>query len=157
MPKPGAAEANRIAAADAALSSSAEVKAYISKPEVRAAIGPIMGRFNSLAQAAGTGDPIAVQLVGMLKSYSALQPQIHGFRNVHFANDIEKLLNTHQTPETLEAALRGIDSAAINVRDRRRETKKPATGSGPAKGSRRTINGQPAEWDGRGWVAVAVR
>lgn len=123
MPKPGAAEANRIAAADAALNSSAQLKAYLARPEVRAAIGPIMGRYNSLAQAAGNGDPVAVELVATLKSYSALQPQIHGFRNVHFANDIEKLLSTHQTPESLAAALRGIDSAAINVRDRRRDTK----------------------------------
>lgn len=120
MPKAGAAEANRIAAADAALNSSAQLKDYLSKPEVRAAIGPAMGRFKSLEQAAGAGDPVAVELVAMLKSYSALQPQIHGFRNVHFAQDIEKLLSTHQTPESLEAALRGIDSAAVNVRDRRR-------------------------------------
>lgn len=132
MPKPGAAEANRIAAADAALSSSAEVKAYLAKPEVRAAIGPAMGRFKSLEQAAGAGDPVAVQLVGMLKSYSALQPQIHGFRNVKFASDIESLLSTHQTPESLEAALRGIDSAALNVRDRRR-TPQGAPPAAPSK------------------------
>jgi hypothetical protein len=27
-------------------------------------------------------------------------------------------------------------------------------GNGPAVGTRRTINGQLAEWDGRGWLAV---
>jgi hypothetical protein len=30
----------------------------------------------------------------------------------------------------------------------------PSKATGPAKGTRRTVNGQLAEWDGQGWVAV---
>jgi hypothetical protein len=36
------------------------------------------------------------------------------------------------------------------------DREEPATG-GPRVGEQRTINGQLAEWDGRGWLAVSGR
>ena len=119
-PKATGAEANRIASAHAALSASDEIKDYLKKPEVQAEIGPLMGRYNSLLQAFGEGNPTAVRLVGMLKSYSALQPNIHGFRATKFADDINSLLTTKQTPESLLAGIGGIDTAAEVVANRGR-------------------------------------
>ena len=120
IPKPTTAEANRMASAGAALVASREISDYLGRADVKKEIGPAIGRYNSLMQAAGVGNPVAVQLVGMLRSYSALQPNIHGFRAVQFAQDIERLLTTKQTPEAILAVIKGIDTAAKAVKNRGR-------------------------------------
>jgi hypothetical protein len=122
VPKATGAEANRVASAKAALESSASIRDYLKDPKVRDEIGPLMGRYNSLLQAVGEGNPTAVKLVGKLKSYSALQPNIHGFRAVQFADQINDLLTTKQTPESLLAGIDGIDDAARAVKNRGKAT-----------------------------------
>lgn len=136
-PKPSTAVANRQESAKAALDVSGSAKQYIR--DNAAVIGPIVGRYNSLAQAAGTGDPRAVRLVAMLRSYAALQPNIHGFRAVAFAQHIEELLNTKQTPEALLAGIEGIDEAARAVIGKR-----PDGGGGAAGGAAGTGGIDPA-------------
>lgn len=120
VPKAGTQEANKITAAKDALEASAEIRDYLKKPEVKAAIGPIMGRYNSLLDAAGAGNPAAKELVGKLKGYAALMPSVHSFRAVKFADQINEFLTSKQTPEALIAGLDGIDSAARIIKDRGR-------------------------------------
>lgn len=112
---PGTAERNRMAAARASIESGEALLSEITSPEFASKLGPIVGRYNSLAAAAGAGDPQAQYLVGAIKSFAALQPQIHGFRAVEMAKDIERLLTTKQTPEALAAGLRGILTASYTV------------------------------------------
>lgn len=120
VPKPGVTESNRIAAAKDALEASSEIKDYLKKPEVLAATGPFVGRYNSLLEAAGAGNVYAKELVGKLKGYSALQPAVHSFRATKFADQINEFLTTKQTPEALLAGIKGIDSAVRIVKDRGR-------------------------------------
>jgi hypothetical protein len=112
---PNTATANRMEAARSSIASGEQLLRELKDPKYAGAIGPIMGRYNSLAQAAGAGSPEAQYIVGALRSFAALQPQIHGFRSVQFTHDIEKLLTTKQTPETLAAGIQGILTASYIV------------------------------------------
>lgn len=123
---PGTAERNRMAAARTSIERGEALLSELKDPKFAEKIGAVVGRYNSLAAAAGAGDPDAQYLVGALKSFSALQPQIHGFRAVQMAQDVEKLLNTKQSPEALSGALKGILTASYGV------AKKPAPAAGPS-------------------------
>lgn len=112
---PGTAERNRMAAARASIESGETLLSELKDPKFADKIGAVMGRYNSLAAAAGAGDPDAQYIVGAIKSFSALQPQIHGFRAVQMAQDIEKLLSTKQDPKALAAALSGVLTASYTV------------------------------------------
>jgi|SRR3990172_151194 len=116
---PGTAERNRMGAARASIQAGEALLKDLSDPQFTAEVGPIIGRFNSLTAAAGAGEPQAQYLVGALKSFAALQPQIHGFRAVQMAENVEKLLSTKQTPKTLAAGLRGILTASYIVAKRK--------------------------------------
>lgn len=126
---PGTAEKNRMAAARASIEAGEALLADLADPEFSSQIGPVIGRYNSLQAAAGAGDPNAQYLVGALKSFSALQPQIHGFRAVQMADNVEKLLSTKQTPAALAAGLRGILTASYVVAKQRRGASAGGTGA----------------------------
>lgn len=130
-PKPGATEGNRIAAAGDALEASAEIRDFMKDPNVQEQIGPLMGRYNSIKEAAGAGNPLAKELEGKLMGYAALMPAVHSFRAVKFAEKINAFLTSKQTPEALLAGIAGIDSATRIVKDRGRA---PSYG-GPAPGT----------------------
>jgi hypothetical protein len=115
---PSTAVQNREVAAKSSIVAGESLLKQLSDPKVTAQLGPIIGRYNSLAAAAGAGDPTAQELVGAIKSFSALQPQIHGFRAFQMGQDIERLLSTKQTPEALAAALRGVLTASYIVSGR---------------------------------------
>ena len=58
-------------------------------------------------------------------------------------------------PNRLHRRIGGL--FALNVLTvNRRGGKGNGNATGPAAGTRRTINGQPAEWDGQGWLPVVV-
>jgi len=117
-PKLSATTANRVDAAKSALEVSGGLQDYIGQH--KDVLGPMIGRYNTLAAAAGAGDPVATELIGALMSYSSLQPQIHGFRSAEFVEKIRQLINIKQTPESLLGAIRGIDAAAKAVSNRGR-------------------------------------
>jgi hypothetical protein len=152
-PKPGTTEANRIAASVAALEVSRAVRDYIDKN--RKVLGPLTGRYKTLGAAVGAADPIALRLMGELKSYAALQPQIHGFRNIQFVRDIEtQIANIRMDPDALIAGIEGIDAAAKAVSSRGRgQNAEPEPA--PTENKPKAVNPQTGEvvyWDGTRWV-----
>jgi hypothetical protein len=106
---------NRMSAARSSIQAGEELLSKLKDPKFASQLGPIQGRYNSLAAAAGAGDPAAQELVGSIRSFAALQPQIHGFRAHAMAQDVENLLATKNTPESLAAGLKGILTASYIV------------------------------------------
>lgn len=120
-PKPGTMEKNRRAAAENSIVSGEILLDRLKTDQFKRALGPVTGRYNSLMQAYGDGDPTAVELVGEIKSFAALQPAVHGFRAVQMAKDVEHLLSTKQTAESLAAGIKGILSASYIVAKKKSE------------------------------------
>jgi hypothetical protein len=143
---PGTAERNRMSAARTSIERGEALLSELKDPKFAEKLGAVVGRYNSLAAAAGAGDPDAQYIVGEIKSFSALQPQIHGFRAVQMAQDVEKILSTKQDPKALAGALRGILTASYSVAKR---AQPGGTTSGPAvgtvEGGYRFKGGNPAD------------
>lgn len=127
-PTPAAVRDKQTQAA-ASLEIGNDLISHIKTPEVKGVLGPIMGRFKNLEQAAGAGDPTAVQLKGEIMGFAAMQLRIHGSRAYQMAEDVKKLLNTAQTPEALTSGLNGILAASRVL------AKKPGTYGKQAPGA----------------------
>lgn len=90
-----------------------ELQQELKDPNIRAQLGPIMGRYNSLAEWYGAPDPELTEFKAHLASWMALQPALHGFRGIGAMEHFEKLAGAPiTTPEALEAAIRGINKTA---------------------------------------------
>jgi len=116
-PLEAAALRNRKAAAATSRKAGEALIRDLETKAFRDEIGSVMGRGNSMLALAGEGNARAQYLVGAIRSFAALQPQIHGFRAVQMAADIEELLRTTQNPDTLIATLRGVLTASYYVGD----------------------------------------
>lgn len=81
------------------------------------------------------------------ESGAAIQPSEYDrYDRIYFVRPGDKPAVIRQKQAARERVIKGFKLAAGNLA--------PATASGPAVGERRLINGQPAEWDGKGWKAV---
>jgi len=68
-------------------------------------MGPLMGRLAKGEIALGDVDPAIAELYGAMKSFYALQPAVHGFRNAEFVKDFETALGTlERDPEASSPA-----------------------------------------------------
>jgi hypothetical protein len=114
----GATEQNRRAAAGASIKRGEDLLTNLNDDEFKARLGPIISRYNTLENAVGKGDPYAQYLVGELRGWAALQPQIHGFRSAEFVKNIENLIKTTQSPESLAATIEGLLAVSYTVRDK---------------------------------------
>jgi len=116
-PLEAAALRNRKAAAATSRKAGEALIKDLETKAFRDEVGSVMGRGNTLLALAGEGNERAQYLVGAIRSFAALQPQIHGFRAHQMATDIEQLLRTTQNPDTLIATMRGILTASYYVGD----------------------------------------
>lgn len=114
----------------------------------------------------------------VLNAYSQLIQR--GAPTVHSMDEAEKILSTADSPEVYKAKMdqlriEGVqaEKGIVNARDSLIEQvkkigkggssapaqEKPETlttkSGGPSVGEKRTINGVPAEWDGKGWKKVS--
>jgi hypothetical protein len=75
-----------------------------------AEMGPIMGRLNRGEIAIGDVDPKVAELYSAMKSFYALQPAVHGFRNAEFVKDFEHALGTlERDPDAFLAGMHGLE------------------------------------------------
>ncbi len=92
--------------------------------QVQDQIGPVMGRYNSLADFVGNPPPEYKGLASELQSWIALHPAAHGFRGVKAVEEFQKTFgSTFNTPESLIAGIRG----AYNTMDALRTVGTPRT------------------------------
>ena len=120
LPRTSTAVATKREAARNSINLGTRLIGELEKDENVERIGAVFGRFNNFAEALGEGDPTAKAISGEIKSWSALQPAIHGFRSHQFTQDIEDVLNTSQNVETLIAGLKGVMAASFEVANQER-------------------------------------
>jgi hypothetical protein len=71
-------------------------------------LGPVMGRYNSMADFIGNAPPEYKSLAAELGSWVALHPAAHGFRGVKAAEEFQKTFgNVWNSPESLVAGIQG--------------------------------------------------
>lgn len=72
-------------------------------------MGPIVGRIARGELKIGNVDPSVAELYGAMKSFYALQPAVHGFRNAEFVKDFETAIGTlERNPEAFLAGIKGL-------------------------------------------------
>jgi hypothetical protein len=108
-------------------------------------MGPLMGRLEKGEIALGDVDPAVAELYGAMKSFYALQPAVHGFKNAEFVKDFETALGTlERDPEAFIAGMKGLrptlesvakEGVTYHKRVKEGETNTPKTeeGGGGAK------------------------
>jgi hypothetical protein len=105
--KPSGQAASRGSAAQAVLDLIPDLKTLVEAH--RKDMGPIMGRINRGEVAIGNVDPQIARLYSAMKSFYALQPAVHGFRNAEFVKDFEHALGTlERDPDAFIAGMEGL-------------------------------------------------
>lgn len=81
-----------------------------------AEMGPIMGRLNRGEIKIGDVSPDVARLYSAMKSFYALQPAVHGFRNAEFVKDFETALGTlERDPDAFIAGMQGLKPTLESV------------------------------------------
>lgn len=109
----GATE-SRLASAEAVKQTGDDMIANLNTPEVRAKLGPLMGRYNTLKDFIGNPPPEFAELAGQIESYSLANMGVHGMRSAQGSRMIAALLDQHHTPESLIASIKGLNSFATH-------------------------------------------
>jgi hypothetical protein len=100
---------NRLASAHAVTQTGNDIIAQLSDPAVAKVLGPLMGRASSLRDFIGNPPPQYAELAGSIESFALANMGVHGMRSAQGAEQIKKLLDGHHTPESLIAAIRGLN------------------------------------------------
>lgn len=112
--KPSGQSQSRGSAAQAVLDLIPDLKSLVEKH--RDDMGPIMGRINRGEIKIGNVDPEVAQLYSAMKSFYALQPAVHGFRNAEFVKDFESALGTlERDPDAFIAGMEGLKPTLQSV------------------------------------------
>jgi hypothetical protein len=81
-------------------------------------MGPLIGRVNRGEMAIGDLPPDIGELVTAMESFYALQPAVHGFRNVEFVKDFKTAMGSlERDPESFIAGMKGLRPTLESVRD----------------------------------------
>lgn len=112
--KPSGQAQSRGSAAQAVLDVIPDLKGLVEKN--RDNIGPIMGRLARGEVAIGNVPPDIARLYSAMKSFYALQPAVHGFRNAEFVKDFETALGTlERDPDSFIAGMEGLKPTLESV------------------------------------------
>lgn len=109
----GATE-SRLASAEAVRQTGDDMITNLSTPDLRAKLGPAMGRFNTLKDFIGNPPPEFSELAGQIESYALANMGVHGMRSAQGSRMIAQLLDQHHTPESLIASIKGLNSFATH-------------------------------------------
>lgn len=106
---PSAVTQNRLDSALAVKQTGEDMIAQLNDPAFRNVVGPAMGRAGTLRDFIGNPPPEFAQLAGQIESYALANMGVHGMRSAQGAQQIAKLLDQHHTPESLIAAIQGLN------------------------------------------------
>jgi hypothetical protein len=101
---------SRLASAEAVKQTGDDIIARLSDPAVKAQLGPTMGRYSKLQDFLGNPPPEFAELAGQIESYSLANMGVHGMRSAQGAQKIAQLLNQPHTPESIIAAIKGLNA-----------------------------------------------
>jgi hypothetical protein len=112
--KPSGQSQSRASAAQAVLGLYPSLEVNVRKNA--ASMGPLMGRLARGKIAIGNVPPDVANLYAAMKSFYALQPAVHGFRNAEFVKDFETALGTlERDPEAFIAGMQGLKPTLESV------------------------------------------
>lgn len=105
---------NRLASSKAVLQTSNDMIKLIKDNAKE--LGPLMGRYNSVADFVGNPPPKFKELAGLIESYSLANMGVHGMRAVNGADAIKQTIGEgHQTPESMIATINGLNGFASHL------------------------------------------
>lgn len=105
-----ATTANRVASAESVNKVGNDIVAKLSDPKYAAVVGPLMGRASKLQDLIGNPPPEFAELAGEIESYALANMGVHGMRSAQGAEQIKHLLEGKHTPESLIAAVKGLQN-----------------------------------------------
>jgi hypothetical protein len=100
----------RLESAQAVNQTGEDIVRALSNPNTAAVVGPAMGRYDTLRDFLGNPPPEFSELAGQIESYALASMGVHGMRSAAGAEQIKKLLDAHHTPESLIAAIKGLNA-----------------------------------------------
>ncbi len=100
---------NRLASAQAVNQTGNDIIAKVSDPQYAKSLGVAMGRFSKLQDFIGNPPPEYSELAGQIESYALANMGVHGMRSAQGAEKIAKMLSQPHTPESLIAAIKGLN------------------------------------------------
>lgn len=106
---PSAVTQNRLDSAQAVKQTGEDIISQLSDPKFQAVVGPALGRASTLRDFIGNPPPEYAQLAGQIESYALANMGVHGMRSAQGAQQISHLLDQHHTPESLVAAIKGLN------------------------------------------------
>lgn len=131
-----AAIGNRLASAEAVTQTGNDIIAKLSDPAFAKNVGPAMGRFSSVKDFIGNPPPEYSELAGEIDSFALANMGVHGMRSVEGAKMIQKLLDQKHTPESLAAAIKGLNQFSTRFMQNQGVTAPAAT---PSTGKTGTV------------------
>lgn|SRR5882757_2300099 len=112
--KPSGQSQSRGSAAQSVINLLPGLEASVRKNA--GSMGPLMGRLAKGEIAIGNVPPDVAELYSAMKSFYALQPAVHGFRNAEFVKDFEHALGTlERDPEAFIAGMKGLKPTLESV------------------------------------------
>lgn len=100
---------NRVESAKAVQQTGNDIIAELKDPAFAGTLGPALGRYSSLQDFIGNPPPEFSKLAGQIESYSLANMGVHGMRSAQGAQMIQHLLSGKHTPESLTAAIQGLN------------------------------------------------
>lgn len=141
--KPSGQAQSRGSAAQSVLTLLPGLEASVRKNA--GSMGPLMGRLAKGEIAIGDVPPDVAELYSAMKSFYALQPAVHGFRNAEFVKDFEHALGTlERDPEAFIAGMKGLKPTLESVRDEGKTFHKRIVEGG---GNKPAVGGGKLEWN----------
>lgn len=107
--KPSATTEGRLASAEAVTQTGNDIIAKVSDPQYAKSLGSVMGRYSKLQDFIGNPPPEFSELAGAIESYALANMGVHGMRSAQGAQMIAHLLNQPHTPESIVAAIKGLN------------------------------------------------
>lgn len=118
---------SRLASAEAVNQTGNDIIAKLSDPAYAAKLGPAMGRYSKVQDFIGNPPPEFSELAGAIESYSLANMGVHGMRSAQGAQLIAKLLNQPHTPESMVAAIKGLNKFSEHFMQNEGRTTKTTT------------------------------
>lgn len=127
-PRQNATTENRITVAKTVDAIATNLISKLNDPTYQKVLGPALGRAGSVSNFIGNPPPEFSELAGEIQSYAAANMGLHGFRSASGAEKIKELLDQHHTPQSLIAAITGLNHFAQTY------VANASPGGGPAAG-----------------------
>lgn len=123
----------RLASAEAVNQTGTDIITKLKDPAYAGVVGPAMGRLGKVRDWLGDPPPELAELAGLIESYSLANMGVHGMRSVQGSEKINKLLDAHHTPESLIAAINGLQGFSTHFMQNEGRAGQGSPRSGPKR------------------------